>query len=82
MTSHGVLVEAEKQIELVAVVAHILVADAHGKQNVAASNDRLIGVVSIEMKAPPHEDARKNVARRGDALPRGASDGESKIKIA
>src|SRR5216684_3650969 len=43
----------------------------------AAADDGLVGVVGIQMKAPPAEDFRENVARRGDSLAGRASDTDS-----
>src|SRR5260370_38974302 len=40
----------------------------------AAADDGLAGVVGIQRKAPPAEDLRKNVARRGAPLAGRASD--------
>jgi hypothetical protein len=43
----------------------------------AAANDGLIGVVGIQVKAPPAEDLCENVPRRGDTLSGRASDTDS-----
>ena len=40
----------------------------------APPNDRLIGIVGIQVQAAATEDFREDVARRGDTLTGGASD--------
>jgi hypothetical protein len=47
---------------------HGRVARANGQEGMSAPDDRLVGVVSVEMKPAPREDAGKNIPRGGDAL--------------
>ena len=44
-----------------------------------AANDRLIGVVSVEVEAAPRKDAGKNVASGGDALTVFATNADCEI---
>ncbi len=75
---HGVLVQRDQQIDAVTHVGDSFRAGANGEKSVAAANDRLIGVVSIQMQAAATEDFREDVARRGDTLTGGASDADGK----
>ncbi len=65
---HRVLIERDEDVDLVAHVAHGRVARANGQERVPAANDRLVGVVGIEMEPAPREDAGENVPGGGDAL--------------
>jgi hypothetical protein len=44
----------------------------------ATSNDRLIGVVSIQVQPSAAKDLCEDIARRSDALTGGASDADGK----
>src|SRR5882762_1647324 len=68
MAVHRVLIERDKDVDLVAHVAHRRIAGADGQKGVSAANDRLVGVVGIEMKSAPREDAGEDIPRGGDAL--------------
>src|SRR5260370_25748723 len=41
----------------------------------SAPNDRLIGIVGVEVQASPRKDPGEDIAGSGDSLPRGASNG-------
>ena len=77
----SVLVKAEEKIQLVAVVEHFLFANADGEEDVAASDNGLVGVIGVEMKAPAHENAGQNVARGGDSLTGFTTDGHGEIEL-
>src|SRR5713226_2578644 len=79
MAVHGVLVEGDEQVELVAGGQDGSVARSQGEKDVTASNDRLIGVVGAEMQATADEDARQNVAWRSDTLTRCAANADCQI---
>jgi hypothetical protein len=65
---HRVLIERDEHVDLVTHVAHRRIARTNGQEGMPAPDDRLIGVVSIEMEPAPREDAGENVPRGGDAL--------------
>jgi hypothetical protein len=46
-----------------------------------APNDRLIRVVSVQVKTTPAENPGENVSRRGNTLPGGASNGDREGSI-
>ncbi len=71
---HGVLIERDHHVELVAEAEDRLVAGAQREKDVAAAHDGLIGVVGVQVQTAAHEDARQDVAGRRDALTRRAAD--------
>ena len=77
---HGVLVQAQQQVDVVAVRKGFLLADPHGQQDVSAPDDGLIGVVGVEMKSPANEHPGKDVAGRGNSLPGGTPDGDGEVE--
>ncbi len=79
MAIHRVLIERNEDIDLVPHVAHGRVARANGQESVPATNDRLVGVVGVEMEPAPREDASENVPGGGDALAVLAADADCKI---
>ena len=81
MAVHRVLVERNEHINFVAHAADGAVAGADGEESVAAADDGLIGVVGVEIESAPREDARENVARRGDALSGFSPDPDCKINF-
>ena len=76
---HRVLVERDEHVDLVTHVAHGRIARANGQESVSAADDRLIGVVSVEMQPAPRENAGENVAGGGDALAVLAADADREI---
>ena len=78
---HGVLIQANQQIQLISVAEGFLIADSNGQEDMSTSNNGLKRIVRIEVKAAPDEDSGKYVARSCDALPGGASDGEGEIEF-
>ena len=68
VTIHRVLVERDEDVDLVPHVAHGRVARADGQERVPAADDRLVGVVGVEVEPAPRKDAGENVAGGGDAL--------------
>src|SRR5438128_5567081 len=68
MAIHRVLIKRDEHVDLVTHVAHGRIARANGQEGMPATDDRLIGVVSIEMEPAPREDAGENVPGGGDAL--------------
>ena len=76
---HRVLVERDEDVDLVAHAADRRVAGPNGEESVAAANDRLVGVVGVEVQAAPREDAGQNVSGGGDALTVLATDPDREI---
>ncbi len=76
---HRVLIERNEDVDLVTHVAHGRIARANGQERVPAADDRLVGVVSIEMEPAPREDAGENVPGGGDALAVLAANADRKI---
>ncbi len=68
MAVHRVLIERDEHVDLVTHVAHRRIARTNGQECMSATDDRLIGVVSIEMESAAREDAGENIPRGGDAL--------------
>src|SRR6266849_7801788 len=79
MAIHGVLVEGDDQVELVAGRQDRSVARSQGEKDVPATNDRLIGVVGVEVQATADEDTRQDVTWRSDTLTRCAADADCQI---
>ncbi len=79
MPVQGVLVERNQHIHLVPHAANRSVARADGQKRVAAADNRLIGVVSIQVQPAARKNARENVARAGDALSILTADADCKI---
>jgi len=65
---HGVLVQGNQQIEVIAHVGDFFRAGANGEKGVAATDDGLVGVVDVQVQAATAEDFGENVAWRGNAL--------------
>jgi len=63
-----VLIERDEHVDLVTHVAHWRIARANRQECMSATDDRLIGVVGIQMEPAPREDPGENVPRRGDTL--------------
>src|SRR5437879_3789704 len=78
MAIHRVLVQRDQQIHAVAHVGDLFWASTDRKKSVPPADDRLVGVVSIQVQAPAAEDLREDIAWRGDALTGGASDADGK----
>ena len=80
MPVHRVLVETEQQVYAVAVGEHLFIANAQRQQDVSSADDRLIGVVRIEVQTTPAEHASEDVARRRNSLAGGPPDGDGEIE--
>src|SRR5437016_8545215 len=79
----GILIERNQQIDAIAEACHFLNSRANREQRMPASNDRLIGVVRIQVEATPCENLGKDVSRGGHTLPCGPSyrNSESPVHI-
>src|SRR5688572_33428493 len=81
MPIDGVLIQRNQEIDAIAETRYFVEAGADCKKSMAATNDRLIRVVSIEVESTSGEDLCKDVSRGSYTLPRGSSyrDGESPL---
>ena len=80
VTVHRVLIEAHEEVDLVAMGVNRPVAHPDGEKDVAAPDDRLVGVVGVEVEAAAHSDSCKYVAGRSDSLTGGTADAQREIK--
>ena len=78
MAIHRVLIERDEDVDLVAHVAHGRVARANGEERVPAADDRLVGVIGVEVEPAPRKNARENIPGGGDALTVLAADPTAK----
>ena len=65
---HRILVERNEQVDMITEARHFLNPGANGKKGVAATNDRLVGVVSIQVETAPGEDLGEDVSRCSHTL--------------
>ena len=79
---HGVLIQAEQEVQLVAMAEDFLFANTKGEENVAAANDGLVRVVGAEMQPAPDNDAGENIAGGGNTLAGLAADTHREIVLA
>src|ERR1700694_5248255 len=79
MAVHGVLVERDHQVELVARRQDRFLARSQGEKDVSATNDRLIGVIRLEVQATADENARQDIAGCRDPLTRCAANADCQI---
>src|SRR4030095_4208478 len=79
MAIHRVLIEGNQNVELVTESENRGIAGAKREENMAAANDRLVGVVGVQVQPPAHEYPRQDVAGRGDSLARRAADCDREI---
>src|SRR4029079_490133 len=79
MAIHRVLIERDEDVDLVLHITDGGVARANSEESVPAADDRLVGVVSVEVQAAPRKDAGENIPGRGDALAVLAPDANCEI---
>src|SRR5207244_5090054 len=78
---HGILIERNQEIEAIAEACHFLNPRANREQRMPAPNDRLIGVVSIQVEPTPSENLGKDVSRCGHTLTCGPSNRNSESPV-
>src|SRR6202043_2686130 len=78
---HRVLIQRDQQVQAVAHVGDFFRSGADREKRVTAADDRLIGVVSIQVQPSAAKDLCEDVARRSDALTGGASDADGKALL-
>ena len=81
MSVHGVLIQTQQEIQLIPVAVDLLIAGTHGEKNMPASDDRLIGVVRVEVETAADKNPRQNIAGRGDSVSGGTTNREGKSKL-
>ncbi len=81
MAIHGVLIERYHDIDLVAETEHGFIAGPQREKNMPAADDGLVGIVGVQMQPAAHENARQNIARRGDTLACGTADRDREINF-
>ncbi len=68
MPIHGVLIERNQEVDSVAEAVNWLRTGADRQECMSAPDDRLIGIVGVQVQAAPRKDPGEDVARRGDTL--------------
>src|SRR6267142_3603747 len=81
MPGHRVLIETQQQIQLVSMSEHFPIRHSHREKNVTASNDGLISIVGVQMKAPADENSGQDITGCCDALSGCTSNAQCKIKL-
>src|SRR5262249_14088008 len=79
---HGVLIQRDEHVDLVALTENGLITRAEGKEDMTAANDGLIRVVGVDVESASDEDPRENVARSGNSLARRATNTNGKVDSA
>jgi len=78
---HRILIERDEDVDLVAHVADRPVTGADCQESVAAADDRLVSVVSVEMQPAPRKDKCENVASGSDPLAVLAANADCEINL-
>jgi hypothetical protein len=81
MPIHGGLIQAEQEVPRIAVREHLLIADPHGQEDMPAPDDRLVGVVGIEVQTSADKYAGENIPRGGNPLACRTTNSQRKIKL-
>ena len=76
---HRVLIQSNQKVEAVAVRVNFLFANAHPQPNMAASDHRLIAVISADVKPPARNALGQGVAGLVQTVAGGAPDPYSKL---
>jgi hypothetical protein len=66
------LIEGNQQIDSIAETCDFFNAGADRQKGMAPSNDRLVGVVSVNVQAATRKNLCEDVSGRSHALPRGS----------
>ena len=77
MAVHRVLVQRDQQIHMVAQVGDRFGASANGQKRMAAANDGLVGVVSVDVQPTAAKDLCEYVAWSGNTLTCCSADSNS-----
>src|SRR5579862_4773867 len=74
MAFHGILIQSDQQVQMVAVRINFLFANAHPQPDVAAADDGLIAVVGVDVESGARDTFRQSVARFVQSVTCGAPD--------
>ena len=80
MSVHRVLIEADYQVDDIAMGADLAVTATDSEEGVAAADDGLVGVVGVHVDAPTSKQASEDVPRSRDALSSSAADADYVIE--
>ena len=80
MSVHRVLIEADYQVDDIAMGADLAVTATDGEEGVAAADDGLVGVVGVHVDAPASKQAGEDVPRSRDSLSSRAADADYVIE--
>ena len=80
MSVHRVLIEADYQVDDIAMGANLAVAATDGEEGVAAADDGLVGVVGVHVDAPTSKQASEDVPRSRNTLSSSAADADYVIE--
>jgi hypothetical protein len=74
---HRVLIQGYQQVDAVTHIRNSFGTCTNRQKGVAATDNRLIGIVGVQVQPTATEDLGENVARRGHTLTGGASNTDS-----
>jgi hypothetical protein len=77
---HRVLIEADYQVDDIAMGANLAVAATYSEEGVAAADDGLVGVVGVHVDAPASKQASEDVPRSRNPLSSRAADADYVIE--
>lgn len=80
MSVHRVLIEADYQVDDIAMGADLAVTATDGEEGVATADDGLVGVVGVHVDALASKQASEDVPRSRDALSSSAADADYVIE--
>jgi hypothetical protein len=63
------------------VAVYLLVTDPYGQKDVSAADNRLVGIVGVEVETPPDEHSSQDIAGGSDTLTRCSSNRYGKVKL-
>src|SRR3970040_872514 len=81
MAIHRVLIQRNEDVKFVTETKSRLVAGSESQEDVASANDRLVGVVCVQVKATAGGYAGQNISGSRYPLTRSAADSNRKINL-
>ena len=63
------------------MAVYLLVTDPYGQKNVSAADNRLIGIVRVEVETTPDEHSSQDIAGGRDTLARSSANGYGKVQL-
>jgi hypothetical protein len=70
---YRVLIERDQEINSISEACDFFNAGAYGQKRMAPSNDRLVGVVRVNVQTATRKNLCEDVSGRGHTLPGGSS---------